>query len=479
MNTIRAVSVFVLCIFFNRGIAQNNTPAGKLSLKQCVETAFNNNLDVQQGNILVERSKIDWNQARLNLLPSLNGSASTTFAQGRTIDPATNSYINTNANYANYGLASDVVLFNGLNRQNLIKQNGLAYEATRMDWQQVKDNLTINIILAYLEVLINEDLLELSRNQLTLSKNQVDRLEILNREGAIAPSLLSDLKGEYADNQLSIINTETAMVTAKIALSQLMNIPFDKNMEVERLNAESYTTKYDLTPDSIYQVALQQFAQVRAADLWTQSASRRVKAARGLMYPTLSLGGNLGTSYGSTFYSTAFLPTSQDVTSNDYVLVNGVPSPVVYRIKDTRQDKIPYQTQLNNNLSSSVGLSLRIPIFNSFFYRNQVKLAKLTLKDNELQAKTTKTQLQQSIERAYTNMTSAADKYKVLLEQVNAYQESFRAAEIRFNAGVGTSIDYLTAKNNLDRANTNVIMAKYDYVLRTKVLDYYQGKQLW
>src|SRR5436190_2556714 len=462
MNTIRAVSVFVLCIFFNRSIAQSNTPSGKLSLKQCVETAFNNNLDVQQGNILVERSKIDWNQARLNLLPSLNGSASTTFAQGRTIDPATNSYINTNANYANYGLASDVVLFNGLNRQNLIKQNSLAYEATRMDWQQVKDNLTINIILAYLEVLRNEDLLELSRNQLNLSKNQVDRLEILNREGAIAPSLLSDLKGEYADNQLSIINTETAMVTAKIALSQLMNIPFDKNMEVERLNAESYTTKYDLTPDSIYQVALQQFAQVRAADLWTQSASRRVKAARGLMYPTLSLGGNLGTSYGSTFYSTAVLPTSKDITSTDYVVVNGVPSPVVYHISDTRQDKIPYQTQLNNNLSSSVGLSLRIPIFNSFFYRNQVKLAKLTLKDNELQAKTTKTQLQQSIERAYTNMTSAADKYKVLLEQVNAYQESFRAAEIRFNAGVGTSIDYLTAKNNLDRANTNVIMAKYD-----------------
>ncbi|HET6995012.1 MAG TPA: TolC family protein, partial [Chitinophagaceae bacterium] len=158
MNTIRAVSVFVLCIFFNRIVAQNNVPTGKLSLKQCVETALNNNLEVQQGNIQVQRSKIDWNQARLNLLPNLNGSASTTFAQGRTVDPATNSYINTNANYANYGLSSDVVLFNGLYRQNTVKQNNLAYEATKMDWQQEKDNLTINIIVAYLEVLRNEDL---------------------------------------------------------------------------------------------------------------------------------------------------------------------------------------------------------------------------------------------------------------------------------------------------------------------------------
>src|SRR5699024_6451143 len=112
-------------------------------------------------------------------------------------------------------------------------------------------------------------------------------------------------------------------------------------------------------------------------------------------------------------------------------------------------EKIPYNTQLNNNLASSVSINLSIPFFNSFFYRNRVKLAKLTLKNSELVAKTTKTQLQQSIEQAYVNMSSASDRYKVLLDQVNAYTESFHAAEIRFNAGVGTSIDYLIAKNNL------------------------------
>jgi len=444
MNKIRIV--WVLLLFFllkNTGKAQNNVPTGTLTLKQSIETALSNNMEVQQRGLQAQRSKIDWAQARLNLLPNLNANTGTTWAQGRTIDQSTNSYVNSNQSYANYNLGSNVVLFNGLYMQNTIKQNGLAYEAAKMDWQQQKDLVTISVILAYLQVLNNEDVLELSRNQLTLSKSQVDRLETLNKEGAILPSDLSDLKGEYADNQLSIISAQNAIETAKINLCQLMNIPYDKNMKIERIDAASYATRYEQTPDSIYQVALQQFAMVRAADFRAESAARAVKAAKGQLYPTLWLNGGYGTSYSS-------------LNTND-----------------------SYKSQLTNNRGSFVGVGLDIPIFNNFFARNRVKVAKLTLKNNELQAQTTKTQLQQNIEQAYANMTTAADKYKVLLEQVNAYTESFRAAEARFNAGVGTSIDYLLKKNALDRSNINVITAKYDYVLRTKILDYYQGKQLW
>jgi outer membrane protein len=134
---------------------------------------------------------------------------------------------------------------------------------------------------------------------------------------------------------------------------------------------------------------------------------------------------------------------------------------------------------LNNNLFSTVSLNLSIPIFNSWQTRNRIKLAELDLKNTEIVASTTRTQLQQNIDQAYINMVSAASRYKTLLEQVSAFGESFHAAEVRFDAGVGNSIDYLVVKNNLDRANVNLITSKYDYVLRTKVLDYYQGKQLW
>jgi outer membrane protein len=152
---------------------------------------------------------------------------------------------------------------------------------------------------------------------------------------------------------------------------------------------------------------------------------------------------------------------------------------VIEKQNNFRSDKIRYGKQLNNNISNYFSLSLNIPIFNSLQARNRVRLYKIEAKRLTLTEQTTKTQLQQDIERAYLNMSASFDRYKILLEQVNAYNESFKAAEIRFNEGVGTSIDYLTAKTRLDAANINLILAKYDYVLRTRILDYYQGQVGW
>jgi len=451
----------------------------KLTLQQCVETGIAKNLDVQQSNIQMQTSKINWNQARLNMLPTLNANANAGINQGRSVDPFTNTYVTDKVNFSNYGVSTDVVLFNGFYLQNNAKQNALAYEASKMDWQQQKDNLTINIILSYLQVLSNQDLLTQAINQAALSKNQVDRLDILNKDGAVQPSQFFDLKGQYANDQLSIISSQNALESAKVTLAQYMNIPYTRNIELERLNVESYATRYEDDPAKIYDEALRQFALVKAVDLRKESAEKGVKAARGQLFPILSFNGNGGTSYSSVASQDILLGGTTDVTSNDYVLVGTTPSPVIRKVTNIRNEKINYNKQLNNNLSSSFSLDLRIPLFNSLQARNRVKLAQLTLKNNDLVAKATKTQLQQSIEQAYINMTSASDRYTTLLDQVNAYTESFRAAEIRFNAGVGNSIDYLTAKNNLDRANINSIAAKYDYVLRTKILDYYQGKQLW
>lgn len=461
----------------SKGHAQET--AGKvLTLQQCVETGLSKNLDVLQAGLQMETGKINWNQARLNMLPDLNASASHGINQGRSIDPFTNTYINQQVNYANYGASSGIVLFRGLSMQNAVKQNALAYEASKMDWQQAKDNLTINIILAYLQVLTNQDLLVLAVNQSELSKKQVERLEILNKDGAILPSDLSDLKGQYADDQLSIISTRTALEQSKLSLSKLMNIPYDKNMQLEKLDASSFATRYENTPDSIYATALQEFSLVKAVDLRRESAARGVKVARGQLFPTLSLNGNASTNYSSVATNDVFQGSSE-VASSDYVTINGSSYPVYKKQNNFNTEKISYGKQVKNNIFTSVSLGLQIPIFNAWQQRNKIKQAKIDLKNTEYVASTTKTQLQQSIEEAHINMSASLERYKTLLVQVSAFQESFHAADIRFNSGVGNSIDYLTAKNKLDRANSNAVAAKYDYVLRTKVLDYYQGKQLW
>jgi len=450
----------------------------KLTLQQAVETGIANNLLVQQSNYQMQREEITWKQSRLNRLPDLNANANQGTNRGRSIDPFTNSYINEKVGFANYGLSSGVLLFNGLSLHNNIKQNALAFEASKMELQQEKDNLTMNIILAYLQVLQSEEIMNQSRNQVTLTTSQVERMVLLNNEGAIVPSVLSDLRGQLSGDQVSVIDAENALVSAKISLCQLMNVSCEKDMQVEKLEASSFASKYDISPGDIFTIASKQFALIKAAELRKQSAARAVKAIKGQLFPTLSLNGSLGTNYSSIAMQNFFINTT-DVVSDDYVLVNGNPSPVIKKQSNFNSEKIRYTNQLDNNLSTSVFINLNIPIFNSFFVRNRVKLAKIDLKNNEKIEQTAKTQLRQNIDLAHTNMTTAFDRYKTLLEQVKAYEESFRAAEIRFTEGVGTTIDYLTAKNNLDRASINLITAKYDYVLRTKILDYYQGRPLF
>ena len=301
-----------------------------MTLKQCVETGIANNFDVQQRQLQSQGDEANWKQSKLNMFPDLNASAGHSFNQGRSIDPFTNSPVTQSFNSSNYSVGSGIVLFNGLTIQNNIKQNSLAYQASKMDWQQEKDNLTINIILAYLQVLSNADQLVQAKNQANLSTQQVDRLEVLNKEGAIRPSDLSDLKGQYAGDQLTIITIQNSLGTAKINLSQLMNVPYNKDMALEKIEPASFATRYDETPDKIYQKALDQLALIKAADLRKQSAAKAIKVARGQLFPTLQFSGSAFTNYSSVAMLNKYVNTT-DFTSNDYVLINGSPSSVITR----------------------------------------------------------------------------------------------------------------------------------------------------
>jgi outer membrane protein len=447
----------------------------QLTLKQCIETGIANNQAVLQADLQTESAAANLKQARAERLPDLNGLAGHGINQGRSIDPFTNTFINQQVNYASYSLSSGMTIFSGFAVNNRIKENQLIFQAAKMQTQQAKDNLAINIILAYLQVLNNEDLLEQGRQQFQFTNKQVDRLVILDKDGAIPPSQLYDLKGQAANDELAIIAGQNAVETAKINLCQLMNIPYNKDMRLERTGAAELVSKYENTADAIYQAALDKFALVKVAELRRLSSASAVKTARSGLFPTLTLNGNVNSNYSSVARLDVFSGTS-DVVSDDYVLINGNPSPVIRKQDKFNSTRIAYGSQLNNNLFTSFSLNLRVPIFNAWQVRTRVNLAKITLKSDELAEKTTRIQLRQAIDQAYINMSTAGERYKKLLEQVAAYRVSFRAAEVRFESGVGSPIDYLTAKNNLDRSNNNLINAGYDFMFRVKVLDYYEGK---
>jgi outer membrane protein len=471
MKSFFLIAAFVSSAFF--ATAQN-----KLTLQQAIETGIKNNLDVLQSDLLMQKADIAFNQSKESMLPNLNASADHGYNYGRSIDPFSNAFINQKVGFASYGASSNIVLFHGLSLQNQLKSNRLGYAASKLELQQAKDNLTINIILAYLQVLSAKDVLNQSQEQVLVTQKQVDRLEVLNQSGAILPADYYDLKGQLATDQITIVDNKANLETAKLSLVQLLNIPYDKNLEVERMSEESFNTNYSDTPDSIYQTALKQFAQVKAANFRTQSAEKNISFVKGQLFPTLSFGGNINTNYSSVATRDYFLNTTETPSSN-YVTVDGSQYPVIVKQNNYSSRKINYSDQLSNNLFYTIDLGLTIPLFNASRIRNQVKLAKIDFKNSKLVENNTKTQLQQSIERAYVNLTSSSEKYKLLQNQVNSFAESFRTAEIRFNAGAITSVDYLIAKNNLNRAQSNLIIAKYDFVLRGKVLDYYGGKALW
>lgn len=471
MKSFFLIVVFAACTFL--ATAQN-----KLTLKEAIQIGIKNNIEVLQSDLQMQKADINLKQSKANMLPNLNASANHGINQGRSIDPFTNAFINQNVSYANYGASSNILLFNGSSLHNQIKSNAMGYEASKMELQQSKDNLTINIILAYLQVLSAEDILEISREQKAVTDSQVNRLAILNQSGAIPPSQYFDLKGQLANDEITIVDNQAALETAKLNLAQLLNTSYDKSLEVERLPEEKFNILYDNSPDKIYQTALQQFAQIKAVHFRTESAQKNIQSIRGQFYPTLSLNGNINTNYSSVASREYFVNSSETPSSN-YVVINGSHVPVITKQDNYNSKRITYGNQLSNNLFSTVNVGLSIPLFNGWQVKNKIKFAKIDFKSSELVEQNTRIQLQQSIERAYVNLTSSSDKYKLLLSQVSSFEESFRSAEIRFNAGVLTSVDYLIVKNNLDKANSNLIIAKYDFVLRAKVLDYYQGKALW
>lgn len=468
--------IFITAIVIFLGVvmkAQDST----LSLRQSVETAFSNNLEVKQNDLELQNASVNLKQSRANLLPSLFGNLNNGVNQGRSIDPFTNSYINQQLNYANFGLNTDVTVFSGGRLHNLVRQNALNHKAARMDLQQIKDQLTLNVILAYLQILNNEDQLIQAKQQAFITRNQAERLEILDKDGAIAPALLYDLKGQLANDELTIISTQNALNTAILNLSQLMNVPYNRNLKVEQIYADQFV-EYESSPDEIYQLATKHLAIVKAADLRRQGAEKSVKVAKSYFYPTIGFGANLFTNYSSAARKDNLLSTAQ-VTSGDYIEISGNKVPVYTTQRTYNSERINYFSQFNNNYSTSISIGLYVPIFNAFRAKYQVALARIALKNSEYQAETTNIQLKQSIEQAHFTMNAAYERYLALVQQVENFTRSFGAAEVRFNAGVITQVDYLIAKNNVDRANTNLIIAKYDYLVRTKVLDYYKGKTLW
>ena len=472
--SIKIFTILLLLLSVFTARAQQNN---QYTLQQCLDIAVQNNLNIKQTGLAMDQYQVNLKQAKENLLPAINGNVSRQLSQGRGISSVTNTYLNQSLTSDYYSLTGSLTLFNGLALQNAIKQASFAFQAGKMDFQAAKDVVTVNIITNYLLILDNEEILAQSNSQLAVAKEQVDRSEVLEQNGANkSPSDLYDLKGSFAGSQVNLVNSQNSLAAAKLSLFNLMNIPYNSNAEFQALNAQDLTGQYNVSPDQVYETALQQLALVKAATLRRESAEKGVKVAQGLLLPSLAINGGLTTTYSSAGQKSVFSDSTTSAVPGLYTNSAGGKQSIFSTQANYTNQNIGYADQFKNNYGTYVTLGLNIPIFTNHIKRNNVALAKINLLSYQNIEDNTKIQLKQSVEQAYYNMISAYNKYQALAQQVKAYTESFRISKIRFDSGVLTSVDFIIAKDHMDGANLNLISSRYDYFIYSKILDYYQGK---
>lgn len=442
------------------------------TLDQCIDIAIENNLSLKSAELNKERAGINVKQSRNELLPNLNGNYNIGKSSGRSIDPFTNSYINEQLTFSNAGLQFDAVLFNGFRLINRWKQQRLNLEVSEMEKEQALQNLILDVTLAYLQVMNSKDLYQLAQNRFENTKSQLQRLEKLFEEESVNPAEYRDFQGLSANDEATVISARNNLEDAMLNLKQLMNS--SETFEVSDRILQFEIKSYALSSKEVYNQALKNLATVKASELRKEASAKAISVAKSQYVPQVSFFANLGTNYSSAARLFTEGATST-VQTGGFVSFNNQDFPVFTTQTDFLAESISYADQFENNLNTALGISVSIPLFNGFRTKNNVALERIANEEAGVELERTKLELRTTIEQAYKDMEVAYTRYEILQRQVEAYRESFRVNEIRFDSGVTNSVEFIISKNNLDNALINLSNVSYEYLLRSQVLDYYTG----
>ena len=441
------------------------------TLGNCIDYAHTHNLTIKARELQAENAKGDYAQSRMNVLPSLNVSASRRYNFGWQVDPFTNDFISEQTLSDNYGISSDMNLFTGLRILNYIRSSEYTMLARIQDVEKEKVNISIQIATAYLQILFNEELLKVAQEQQQVTSMQVERTKSLVEAGNAAMGDLLEIKAQLAAENLNITQTHNLRNLAYLNLAQLLDfesidsfkiyIPDTLAPDVDLLIPSSY---------SVYSDARTILPHVKSAEYDVLSAERNFQAAKGRLLPTISLGANLNTGYSDNRTQL----NQNDIQQRTIGYLQSDPSQLVASNYFGSQP-YPYMDQLTENAASTVYLSLSIPIFNRWENKNAISRARINTELSKNTLRYTEQQLLKEIQQAYNDAVSAREKYISSSQAVQSYEESFKYTDQKFDVGIVNNVEYTIAKNNLIKAQSEWVKAKYEYYFSLKILDFYRG----
>jgi outer membrane protein len=445
------------------------------TLQQCIDHALVHNLTIKQSELNTELSKIGVNQSTMNLFPNLNGFATNNYYYGRSIDPNTNAFTTDQVRSNSFSLSSSVSLFEGFALQNTIKQSKLNYMASKYDLQKIKNDVVLNVVTYFLQVLYNEELLIVTKSQRDATQLQRDRTSRLFDAGSLSKGNLLDMESQLATDEVRLITAQAQYDQAMLSLKQLLEMDTVKNFAIIAPTIEAPEMNASYTDVSgIYSTALTNQPDIKSYEYRVRSAEKGISIARGGVSPRLSLTGSLSTTYTtSKFRITGFDTPALQLVGFVFDTI-----PVYTEYSTPMLEKTPFKDQLSDNFSKSIGFNLSIPIFNNWTVRNGIKRAKINLEQSHLNLLTAQKSLLKSIQQAVADASASNQKYIAGQKSIDALSQSMNYNERKYNLGLISTYDYLISKNNLAKAQADLLQAKYDYIFRLKVLDFYQGKPL-
>ena len=408
-------------------------------LQRCINHAIEHNLSIKQKEAARNQSEVELNTAQWSRLPNLNGNTGQSFNFGRALQ-ADNTYGNRNTRNTNFSLGTNIPLFTGMQIPNNIALSKLNLQAATEDLAKAKEDISIQVASYFLQVLFNEELLKVARNQVELSQEQLDKKVAFFKNGKASEAEVLEAKSRLAQDQLSMVQAESNYQLALLDLSQLLELPSPENFQISVPDIDHVSANLSL-PEEVYTQAMMSKPAIKAAQYRVQGAEKSIKIAQSAYYPQLSFGAGIGTNY--------------------------------YHLSGL--ENASFGTQWRENMNKYLQVSLSIPLFNRFQTRNRVKSARIQHTALSWQLEESKKALYKEIQQAYYNALASESKYKSSLSASESAEASFRLMSEKYANGKASATEYNEMRAAWMKALSDGIQAKYEFVYRSKILDFYKG----
>ena len=424
----------------------------KWSLQDCIMYAFEHNIQIKQQNLNVQANGNNLFQSKMDLLPNMNASGNMGESFGRALDQTTYTFSDQRIKSTGFSVNSSMTLFRGLQQYNTIRQNEINLLASQEDANRIKNQIALFIAGSYLQILLDMELLDAAKNQLEITNQQAERTSKLVNAGSLPRGSLLEIQSQAASEELQVINSQNNLETAYLTLTQYLDLDSTGGFEIEVPRLQVVDQPLNVTIGSVYDEAHSFLPQIKSAEYQLESARRNVDIARGARSPSLSL----STSYGSSYSD-----------------IRKLVDPVTFEQKD-----YPFGDQMKDNANTSIGLGISVPIFNGWSVNNYVSNARINMMNSKLELENTENQLYKDIQKAYTDAIAARKRYFATEQALIAMEESFRYTEEKFVVGLINTVDYNSEKNRLASTQSDLLQSKYDFIFKTKILDFYRGLPL-